>query len=139
MSIFPFLKSQNTTFSKIHNFWLVQHFSKRLSDYGREFQVLFYKNIKKNFGRPEDSHFLTCNMVIDFWEGSMTPIFLIYGSKNRSQSLLSENIWLILSAEYKIKRYWAFYVKIGSFFTKIWIFSRFLGSDFLQILHTKRY
>ena len=48
MSRSPFLTTQNTSFSKIHNFCKVQLFSKRFSDYDREFPVLFYKN-KKNF------------------------------------------------------------------------------------------
>ena len=59
MSRSPFLTTQNTSFSKIHNFCKVQLFSKRFSDYDREFPVLFYKNKKIIFGRPEDSHFLT--------------------------------------------------------------------------------
>ena len=47
MSGWPFSTSQNTTFSKIHNFWWVKLFFKRFSDYGREMKVLFYENKKK--------------------------------------------------------------------------------------------
>ena len=84
MSRSPFLTTQNTSFSKIHNFCKVQLFSKRFSDYDREFPVLFYKNKKIIFGRPEDSLFLTCHMEIDFWKGTTCTIFLARGSKNRS-------------------------------------------------------